>query len=176
MARQFWALALSGFLLGALPVGSVLAKDIGPTNPVCDSFAKASPEWRACVARTAATDGELFYAGYWLARNGHYEEALTYLNKAEPRTTRVLTYIGFATRKLGNVEKALGYYAEALAMNPDNTVARAYLGEAHLQRGDLPKAETELKEIAVRCGTSCVEYGELATHITDFKKDARLPG
>jgi tetratricopeptide (TPR) repeat protein len=176
MARQYLVLTLSGVVLAALQAGSVFAKDIGPANPACDAHAKASQEWRACAARVAETDGELFYAGYWLARNGQYDQALTYLKQAEPKTTRVLTYIGFATRKLGRVDEAMGLYAEALAKNPDNTVARAYLGEAHLQLGNLRSAESELGEIAQRCGTSCVEYGELAGHIADYKQGAQLPG
>lgn len=172
MARQFLVLALSGFILAAPQAGPALSKDIGPANPACDVYAKASPEWHSCATRVAEADGELFYAGYWLARNGRYEEALTYLNQAEPKTTRVLTYIGFATRKLGRVEEAMGYYAKALDTNPNNTVARSYLGEAHLQRGDLKKAEEELFEIAKRCGTSCAEYGELAEQIAKFKQGA----
>jgi len=176
MARQHFILTLSGVVLAALQAGSAFAKDIGPANPACDAYAKTSQEWRTCATQAAEVDGELFYAGYWLARNGQYDEALNYLNQAEPKTTRVLTYIGFATRKLGRVDEAMGFYAEALAKNPDNTVARAYLGEAHLQRGDLKSAETELGEIAQRCGTACVEYGELAAHITEFKQKAQLPG
>lgn len=175
MARQFLVLAISGLVLAALQASPAISKDIGPANPACDAYAKGSTAWRTCAARVAKADGELFYAGYWLARNGRYDEALTYLRQAEP-TTRVLTYIGFATRKLGRVDEALGFYAEALAMNPDNTVARSYLGEAHLQRGELRKAEVELAEIAQRCGTTCAEYGELAAQITQYKQGAPLHG
>jgi len=175
MARQHLVLALSGILLAAALAGPASSKDIGPANPACDAYAKASPEWRACAGRTAEVDGEMFYAGYWLARNGRYQEALIFLNRAEP-TTRVLTYIGFATRKLGRVDEAMGYYAQALAKNPDNTVARSYLGEAHLQQGHVDKAEAELGQIAQRCGTTCAEYRELAAEIVKFKQTMQLPG
>ena len=74
---------------------------------------------------------------------------------------RILTYIGFATRKLGDHDTAMGFYARALAMNPNYTVARAYLGEAFLDKGETAKAREQLAEIATRCGTTCVEYREL---------------
>jgi tetratricopeptide (TPR) repeat protein len=133
----------------------------------CDKLKKGSDAWKKCtnglIEDTA--DQGLFYAGYWLARTGQYAEALEYLNKAQVKDERILTYIGFATRKLGDHDTAMGFYARALAMNPNYTVARAYLGEAHLERGDAAKARAELAEIARRCGTTCVEYKELESEI-----------
>ena len=100
------------------------------------------PAWRDCVGRAAgaASDAELFYAGYWLAKSGDYAAALEYLRRAQAPDARILTYIGFATRKLGDTDSALGYYARALAKNPDYNVARAYLGEAFLTKGE-PQGE-----------------------------------
>ncbi len=97
-------------------------------------------------------ENELFYAGYWLAKSGKYEEALAYLALANASDERVQTYIGYATRKLGKVDAALPHYAKALEINPNYTVARAYLGEAYLSRGDAARAKVELQEIASRCG------------------------
>ena len=111
---------------------------------------------------------EAFYAGYWLAKSGRYDEALRYLSMASPQDPRVLTYIGYATRKLGRVDDALGYYDRALALNPNYAVARAYLGDAYLTQGAPLKARGQLAEIANRCGTSCAEYAELAAHIADY--------
>jgi tetratricopeptide (TPR) repeat protein len=145
-------------------------KDQGPEGR-CDSFNKASIAWTACVgaAKADMPDDELFYAGYWLARTGHYEQALGYLTLARIKTERVLTYIGFATRKLGDVEGALPLYNEALRLNPDYAVARAYLGEAHLTKGDVAEARNQLREIERRCGTACAEYADLAGHIKAFE-------
>lgn len=149
---------------------SAHAKGIAPTSASCDAHAKSSPAWQACIAnaRTTASDKELFYAGYWLAKSGRYSEALAYLNNAQVKDARVLTYIGYATRKLGRVDDAMDYYAQALDLNPDYTVARSYLGEAHLVRGERVKAGHELNEIANRCGTSCAEYKDLALAIARF--------
>lgn len=134
-----------------------------PTVNKCDKLKKGSAEWKRCTgsAKDDLSDQEIYYAGYWLAQNGQYPEALEYLTRARVQDERILTYIGFATRKLGAVDDAMKYYDLALALNPNYTVARAYLGEAHLGRGDLAKARSELSEIAQRCGTACPEYGEL---------------
>ena len=160
----------------ALTVIGAQAKDIGPTNVSCDQYEKTSSAWMDCAKAAPATagpaqaDAELFYAGYWLAKNGRYEEALKYLNKATVKNARVLTYIGFATRKLGHTDEAMKYYDEALQRDPKNDVARSYLGEAHLSRGDLQAALSELSKIENGCGRNCAPYTELATQIEEFKK------
>ena len=150
-----------------------LAKDPGPAS-ACDRHGKDSVAWRTCVglAKAGTPSADLFYAGYWLARTGKYQEALGYLTLADPSDPRVVTYIGFATRKLGDVDAALPYYHRALELNPNYSVARAYLGEAFLQKHEPAKAKAELAEIETRCGKSCAEYLDLAQHITDFEKKA----
>lgn len=165
------ALALS-LAAGAAADDRIFSKDAGPGNADCDAKAKGSEGWQACVgaARAELSDDELFYAGYWLAKTGRYAEALTYLSHARMRDARVLTYIGFATRKQGDVEKALPLYAEALAKDPNFVVARAYLGEAYLTKNEPARAKAELAEIATRCGTTCPAYVDLDRHITAFER------
>lgn len=155
--------------------GAPFSKDTGPASATCDSHAKGSSAWTACVGTATATmpDAELFYAGYWLAKNGKYRAALGYLNLARVKDERVLTYIGFATRKLGDVEAALPMYAKALAINPNYSVARAYLGEAYLTRGEPAKARAELAQIAERCGTTCAEYADLSGHIARYEAGSK---
>jgi len=147
-----------------------IAKDIGPQG-ACDSHAKGSAAWRACVGQASAkmSDEELFYAGYWLAKSGQYAQALSYLSRAGQKDERVLTYIGFATRKLGRVDEALPFYAKALEINANYVVARAYLGEAFLSQDDLGRAQGELAEIAARCGVTCPAYVDLDAQIADYK-------
>lgn len=160
-------------LLTATPVlaeGQTFSKDQGPASAACDGAAKGSPAWTNCVGQpnVAMADEELFYAGYWLAKNGQYEKALGYLTLARKKDERVLTYIGFATRKLGHVDEALPLYRKALAVNPDYVVARAYMGEAFLTKHEPDKARAELAEIARRCGTSCPAYVDLDNHIQSY--------
>jgi tetratricopeptide (TPR) repeat protein len=172
-------------LAGALAMGASAAafaaepapfsKDTGPASATCDAHAKGGAAWTACVgaATAAMPDTELFYAGYWLAKNGQYKSALGYLNLARVKDERVLTYIGFATRKLGDVEAALPMYAKALEINPNYSVARAYLGEAFLTKGEPAKAKAELAQIAQRCGTTCAEYADLSGHIARYEAGAK---
>ena len=79
-------------------------------------------------------------------QQAHYAEALELLlPHQEPRTIhKCLTLIGYSTRKLGDVDKGIDYYHQALAIDPDYTKARQYLGEAYLQKGDVAKAKEQL--------------------------------
>lgn len=172
-ARRCAATAFfSVMFVAAASAGPVtLAKDSGPSS-ACDRHAKNSTAWTACIsqAKAGTSSDDLFYAGYWLARTGEYEKALGYLTLADNNDPRVVTYIGFATRKLGDVEGAMPHYRRALKLNPDYSVARAYMGEAFLEKNEPAKAKQQLNEIANRCGTSCAEYRDLAQHISAFEK------
>jgi tetratricopeptide (TPR) repeat protein len=88
-------------------------------------------------------------------------------NKADPR---ILNYLGYAHRKQGRILVGLGYYQEALRADPDYTQVREYLGEAHLQLGDVAAAREQLSEIEKRCGTGCEEYAELSAQIEAYVK------
>jgi tetratricopeptide (TPR) repeat protein len=137
-----------------------------PSN--CDKYKKGSPGWKKCTGgvKDDMTDEQVYYSGYWLARTGQYAEAIQMLNKAAVKNERVLTYIGFATRKLGDHDAGMGFYTRALAMNPNYTVARAYMGEAFIAQGRIDAAREQLSEIATRCGTTCAEYSELKLELT----------
>lgn len=177
MRSKIWVRGLTTAALavslsaGAAAEDRAFSKDIGPANAGCDVNAKGTAAWQACIgaARTAMSDDELFYAGYWLAKTGRYADALTYLNLARNRDARVLTYIGFATRKQGDVEGALPLYAAALAKDPNFVVARAYLGEAYLTKNAPARAKAELAEIAARCGTTCPAYVDLGRQIAAYE-------
>lgn len=109
----------------------------------------------ACVAlqESRLDDDALFGAARELAYAGRYEDAITaILSMSAPDGDRALTYLGFAYRKMGDVERGMGYYRHALAKNPDNISARSYLGQAHAENGDLTLARAELAEIRRRGG------------------------
>lgn len=164
------AVSFSMLNLAAVPA-------IAKGEPV-DCTKKANKNKPECKKnREDLGDNELYYAGYWLARAGRYQEALTYLRQAKSADDpRFLTYIGFATRKLGDHDKAMGYYDRALKIDADFVIARAYLGEAYLDKGDLAKASEQLSEIEKRCGTTCVEHQELSTQIEAFRARAAING
>ena len=119
----------------------------------------------------ALTDDDLYLAGRDLGQQAHYAEALKLFFRVKNREqARVLNSIGYSTRKLGDVDKGIDYYHQALAIDPNFTKARQYLGEAYLQKGDVAKAKEQLMEIADRCGGPCDDYELLvkaiAAHVT----------
>lgn len=167
----------------AIPSLALSSRDAGamgtePPKPKIDCAKKANKGKPECQQNNnGLTDDQVYYGGYWLARSGKYQEALDLLRTARNQSDpRILNYIGFTTRKLGRVDEAMGYYAKALEINPGYTVARAYLGEAFLQKGDAAGAKQQLAEIAKRCGTTCEEHAELAGHIETFERTAAAKG
>lgn len=130
-----------------------------PKEPTVDCSLKKNKNHSKCKKHREMSDDELYHAGYWLARKGEYAAALDYLRQSrDMNAPRVLTYIGFSLRKLGNWQEAMPYYERALAIDPNYVVARSYLGEAMLQAGDVHRARGELGEIERRCGTACEEF------------------
>ena len=77
---------------------------------------------------------------------------------------RVLTYRGFATRKAGDVAGGLAWYRVALAANPDNLRARAYMGQALADRGDTVAARAQLSRTRARGGRGT--WPEIALRLT----------
>lgn len=156
---------------GALSVApSVFAMDSGTsTTPTCMNGKVWDKKKKKCVKaekESNLSDDNLLEAARDLAYNGRYEEAITALKLAEnERDPRILNLIGYATRKSGDVEKGLTYYRAALAIDPDYTLVREYMGEAFIQLGQIDKAREQLSEIENRCGTGCQEYAMLKAEI-----------
>lgn len=89
--------------------------------------------------------------------------------KAAPRNAGAYNYLGYAHRKLGNLDAAYEYYQEALKLNPKHRGAHEYLGELYLQRGDLASAESMLKKLDSLCFFGCEEYDDLKKAIAKYK-------
>ena len=89
---------------------------------------------------------ELAYAG----RNEDAQGILRVLNNQE--SDLALTYWGFTHRRLGDMEQAMVFYTRALDKNPDNLMARSYMGQGLLLSGDKAAAEEQLAEIRARGG------------------------
>ena len=77
--------------------------------------------------------------------------------------------LGYWLAKTGEFDEAMGYYAKALALAPNMTNTRQYLGEAFLQKGEPVRAKEQLAEIGARCGEACEDYRSLATEIAAFE-------
>lgn len=88
---------------------------------------------------------------------------------AQPKNADALNLLGYSHRKLGNKDKALGYYTQALEIDPKHKGANEYLGELYLMMKDLPKAEERLAVLGSACAMKCDEYAELKAAIDAFK-------
>ena len=101
-----------------------------------------------------------------LATIGRYDEAIVLLYPvSDAQDKRVLNYLGYSWRKSGHVELGLKYYQQALAIDPDYVLAREYMGEALIQKGDIEGAKVQLQEIATRCGETCEPYTALKAEL-----------
>ena len=138
----------------------------------CATFKKDSAEWKKCMkaGRAAMNNEDLYATGYQLAKAGDYADALEFLNAGtDKKDVRFLTMIGYSTRKLGKIEEGMGYYMQALSLDPNSVTTREYLGEAYLQKKDLASAQGQLVEIKNRCGISCESYTELNDQIGKYQ-------
>src|SRR6056297_4113424 len=121
-----------------------------PVNGVWDA------KERKCIRPDRASymdEDTLYQAVRELAYAGRYDAAETVLAQMPDQTSdKVLTYKGFLNRKLGNLDAAMLFYADALERNPDNLLARSYMGQGYVETGDLDAARVQLAEIETRGG------------------------
>jgi tetratricopeptide (TPR) repeat protein len=166
------ALALAAALaLSPLAVSTAFSAGDGGSSGSshnCSNGKVWDKKQQKCVPPAAGMldDDSIYEAGRDLAMQGRYGEAIEVLglaaNKADPR---ILNYLGYSHRKAGRITVGLGYYQEALRLDPDYTLVREYLGEAYLQLGDVGSAKTQLSEIEKRKGKGSREYVLLADEI-----------
>jgi tetratricopeptide (TPR) repeat protein len=99
-----------------------------------------------------------------LINEHRYEEAIASLNRAEhafgPHPD-ILTYLGFANRKLKRYDIAESYYLAALTIAPNHRGATEYYGELMVERGDLAGARQKLAALDRSCSFGCYEAEEL---------------
>ena len=82
------------------------------------------------------------------------------LDKA-PNNADAWNLMGYAHRKLGQVDQALGFYQKALLLNAEHRGALEYLGELYLQTGRPKQAKEMLKRLDDACFFGCEEYDDL---------------
>lgn len=116
------------------------------------------------------SDNNIYEVARDLAYNKRYGEAIDILKMAQNQNDpRILNYLGYSTRKSGDVEKGLTYYQAAIEADPDYTLARSYMGEAFLQLNKIDEAREQLAEIGERCGVDCREFKILKEKIAAHK-------
>ena len=127
----------------------------------------------APTARLEASPGLLFESA---AGDGAYVQAVALINEkrygdaiAELEKARtafgahpdILTYLGFAHRKLKRFDVAEDYYRQALAVAPRHKGATEYYGELMVERGDIAGAKRMLARLDDVCAFGCAEADEL---------------
>jgi tetratricopeptide (TPR) repeat protein len=112
------------------------------------------------------TDEAVTDYAFALAQAERFDEALEALNMVRnPDTPKALNYRGYITRKLGRTDEGIGYYLKSVAMDPNYSQVREYLGEAYVTQGKLDLAREQLQIIQTLCGTECEEYRDLSEAI-----------
>ena len=106
-------------------------------------------------------DSDLTEYAYSLAKADRYQEAIDVLDMLDnPNTPRALNYRGYATRKLGRTDEGIGYYLKSVALDPNYSQVREYLGEAYVIQGKYDLAKDQLATIEKLCGSKECEYYE----------------
>ncbi len=114
-------------------------------------------------------DGRAAYAeAVGMINQERYADAFDALERTQEAVgphADVLNYMGFTSRKLGRLDDALGYYREALRLDPNHLGATEYLGELYIQMGELEHARTQLARLDDLCAYGCAQREELARWI-----------
>jgi tetratricopeptide (TPR) repeat protein len=116
-----------------------------------------------CLERHSGVlpDTDLTEYAYSLAKADRYQEAIDVLDMLDnPNTPRALNYRGYATRKMGRTEEGVGYYLKSVALDPNYSQVREYLGEAYVIQGKFDLAKDQLATIEKLCGSKDCEYYE----------------
>lgn len=132
-----------------------------------------SPSAMAVTADTllfasSAFGDSQYLAAVALINERRYEDAIVTLNSAQRAFGAhpdILTYLGFANRKLGRFDTAERYYRAALAVAPDHRGATEYFGELKVERNDLAGARRMLAKLDAQCRFGCTEAEELRAWI-----------
>ncbi len=126
------------------------------TTTECEGTQVWDEETEECVdavEESRLDDNARYRAVRELAYAGKYGRAMGILAGFQnAQDDRRLTYLGFVNRKMGNVDEGMRWYSEALQINPDNLLARSYMGQALLEQGDRAGALAQLTQIRARGG------------------------
>ncbi len=129
--------------------------------------AMAVPAGSLLFASTGFGDGQ-YLAAVALINEHKYAAAIAALEDAQRvfgAHPDILTYLGFANRKLGRFDVAEGYYRAALTAAPGHRGATEYFGELMVERRDMAGARRMLARLDAQCRFGCTEAEELRAWI-----------
>ncbi len=126
---------------------------------------QASIQEETRLANINAQAGDKIYvAAVALINEKNYDAAIAELELASQNLgphPDILTYLGFANRKLKNFDIAEAFYKQALAVAPNHLGANEYFGELMIERGDMNGAKEQLAKLDALCSFGCYEAEEL---------------
>lgn len=124
---------------------------------------------------TMASVDKAYVQAVSLINEGKYQPAIALLQDslwdAGPHPD-LLTYLGFANRKLQHFDVATGWYGAALAVAPNHRGALEYYGELKFERGDRAGALQHLARLEKLCGFGCQQADQLRAHISGSRASA----
>jgi tetratricopeptide (TPR) repeat protein len=123
----------------------------------------------AVVLASSAAGDNAYLEAVSLINLNRFEDAITSLKRSKASFgphPDILTYLGFANRKLGRFAVAEDYYHQALSAAPGHRGATEYYGELKVERGDLAGAKAMLVQLDRQCRFGCAEAEELRRWIT----------
>jgi tetratricopeptide (TPR) repeat protein len=123
---------------------------------------------KRCVPKLSemVPDREILDQAWALARNSEFDAARELFELAANRENpEVLNGLGYTNRKLGLFEIGIGYYKQALNIDPNYLQVREYLGEGYVSMGKLDLAREQLAEIEKRGGKGTEYHADLVEAI-----------
>ena len=129
------------------------------------------------LSEALAADADAVAAREAMARKA-WDVAAKHLSQAlvrHPDDADLHSDLGFASRKLGDLDRAFVHYRRALALDPRHRGAHEYIGEAYLIAGDLPSAEKHVAALRAICLLPCEELADLEEAVGKYRAAKGLP-
>ena len=138
-----------------------------PATPKCEEGMIYDKKTKTCVnAQDSKLDVDSLYENVReLAYVGRYGDAQVVLAQMPQDDDRTLTYLGFTSRKMGDMDLAMTYYEQALRVNPANVLARSYMAQGLVEQGQIARAIAELQLIRAHGGAGTWAEASLRTAI-----------
>ncbi len=155
------------FLMRFAPAAAALSLLFAVSASVGNS-AEPAPDPRAAVL--LAQGRASLSAGQPEAAIDAFEAALV----VDPAYSQTLIDLGDAVRREGLQGKAIHYYREALARDPNNLAALSGEGQAMAEKGAIAKARLNLSKLQSLCGANCADAQQLAAVISKGPREAVL--
>ncbi len=86
-----------------------------------------------------------------------------------PDAADVHNELGFAHRRLRQMDKAFEHYRRALALKPQHRGAHEYIGETYLAIGDLAGAQKHVAALRAICVLPCEELADLEKAVAQYQ-------